>query len=65
MIETFLSWKNILTFTTYTHTFSNGATAAAATPMAGVGVQCVEDAAAATADSNDYVIVSYNFILQY
>merc|ERR1712172_210570 len=32
-------------------------TAAAATPMAGVGVQCVEDAAAATADSNDYVII--------
>ena len=65
MIETFFSWKNILTFTIYTHTFSNGATAAAITPMASLGTQCVADSIAASADSNDYIIVSYKFIVRY
>merc|ERR1712203_863338 len=36
---------------------SNGATAAAITPMASLGTQCVADSIAASADSNDYIII--------
>jgi hypothetical protein len=58
-----ICWSPIITgqtaATTARGTFglSNAATAAAITPMAGLGAQCVADAIAATADSNDYVII--------
>ena len=51
--------------TIYTITFSNGGVAADAVAMGGTGTSCVEEtAAAATMDSNDYIIVSFHFIIQ-
>ena len=55
--------EKLLTITIYTITFSNGNPAAAAAGMAGTGINCVADAIAASADSNDYIIVSFHFII--
>ena len=54
-----------LNITNCKYIFSNGLTAADAVAKSGAGAGCAADAAAATMDSNDYIIVSLEFFSRY
>ena len=64
MIETFLIWK-ITNHYPNTITFSNGASGdIAVTGGQGATCEATVGVADAVADSNDYIIVSFHFIIQ-